>query len=779
MIASASPNADQTETTLALHQLQPGASARIHSLEGDAASRRRLQEMGLVPGAPIRLIGRAPWRDPSEYDLGAYRLSLRRAQAQLVRVAAMDPLGGMAWAGSSNDPSQAVSSSQQEPAQAAASSRCIALVGNPNAGKSSLFNAMTGLRQRVGNYPGVTVDRHEGRCTLPGGVQARIIDLPGTYSLHAQSPDEAVTTQILQQGLPENQRKMDLLCAVVDAENLGRNLLLLTQVLELGKPVVVALTMGDLASRAGRTVDIAALTEFLGVPVIPINATSGAGVMALGKALATTTAIPHTCPWRAEGVAAGSDADIAARYAWIRGVVERVQSSPNAAHQGRRGIDRLLLHPVLGLMTFFAVMWALFATVFVVADPIMGAFESGGEALTAWLGSALPEGAVHDLWHEGIAPGVGGVLVFLPQIAFLLLMVALLEHSGYLARGSYLLDRPLSAVGLHGRSFVPLLTSHACAIPGIMAARGIEHPRDRLVTMLVAPFMACAARLPVYLLLVGLLFSGYPGWVQGSILFALYAFGIVAAALTALVIRGGILRGGGSGFLIELPSYRTPHWASVVRAAWDGCLHFVKKAGTIILAFSIILWAGLTYPKMDSAQEAAILQQHGISSEQWALASEDLEAADESVHDAAHALQAAAIEHSVVGRFGQAIEPLIAPLGYDWKIGVGLVGAFAAREVFVSTMGIVYGVGAEVEDEPEPLLARMAAEQAPDGSPRYGLLLGISLLVWFAIAMQCISTVAVMVRETKGWRWPMAQLIGMNSLAYVLCLAIWQIGSRL
>ncbi|MHC5068245.1 MAG: nucleoside recognition domain-containing protein, partial [Planctomycetota bacterium] len=341
-----------------------------------------------------------------------------------------------------------------------------------------------------------------------------------------------------------------------------------------------------------------------------------------------------------------------------------------------------------------------------------------------------------------------------------------------LARGAFLLDKPLSKLGLHGRSFVPLLSSHACAIPGIMAARSIDHAHDRLVTMLVAPFMACAARLPVYALLIGALFGAHPGWVQGSILFALYALGIVAAGTAAWVVRRKVLRTDSSGFVMELGSYRRPRLSEVVRAVVNGAGSFVRKAGTVILVFSILLWAALTYPRLDGAAEAAILAEHGVSSEQVAAADVT---ADPQVVAAQRAVEAAQAEHAVAGRLGKVIEPILLPMGGDWRLGIGLIGSFAAREVFVGTMGVVYGQGA-VEDETDGLAAAMLADTRADGSAVWSPLFGIVILVWFALAMQCISTVAVMRRETQGWRWPLIQLLGINVASYLLCVAIWQIG---
>lgn len=819
---------------LSLTDLARGTTGTITAVGGDPTTRRRLQELGLLPGTAITMIRKAPLRDPIEFRVRGYHLSLRATQAALVAVV----LAGDDHHPTASKPSSVVSN----PAPMYPATRpLVALVGNPNAGKTTLFNRITGLHQKVGNYPGVTVDRCEGTASLASDITARLVDLPGTYSLTPTSPDEriaieAVTGQVA--GLPAP----DVVCAVVDATNLTRNLLLVTQLLETGRPLVVALTMSDLARSQGLAIDCQTLALRLGVPVIPVVATTGEGLVALRQALASAARRLERAPWTFPapcdhaacelagvladcGIAAGDErdherlvlarnllasdellshptyqaderiavavhrlrkelaaggidpatADIQARYAWIDAVVTEIvgQNGNAAGHALSRRVDQVLLHPVFGLGVFAAVMWAVFTVIFTLADPLMGLAEAYGMAALAWVGAFLPAGLLQSLWADGIVAGVGGVVVFVPQIALMMLLIALLEQSGYLARASFLLDRVLAAVGLHGKSFVPMLTSHACAIPGIMASRTIEHPRDRLATMLVAPFMACGARLPVYVLLVGMLFGAFPPLVQGTVMFALYSLGIIAAAVVAWLLKRTALGGRGEGFMIELPSYRLPQWRAIVRVVAVNTGHFLKKAGTIILAFAILLWAALTFPGLPEERQAVILDQHGVVAADLAT-----DAPSPQALAARNAISAAQAEHSLAGRFGKAIEPVIAPLGYDWKIGIGLVGAFAAREVFVSTMGIVYGAG-EVEDETTGLEQRMLADTRADGSPRFSFLLGISLLVWFALAMQCISTVATMVRETKGWRWPLLQLVGMNTLAYVVCLAIWQVGSRL
>ncbi len=804
--------AQQIHDESPLASVRPGGSGRIARLGGPVAVRRRLAEMGLVPGVVASVQRVAPLGDPIEIGVRGYRLSLRHDQARCLVIA--DPASAAPQVPLA--PGGLLPSVISSPA-VVGKEVVIALAGNPNAGKTTLFNAITGLNQHVANYPGVTVDRKEGRAPLGDGRSARVIDLPGIYSLIPSSPDERIAVEVLA-GLRADTPAPDVVLAVVDATNLSRNLLLVTQLLDTGLPVAIALTMIDEARARGLPVDAATLQSNLGVPVVPVVASTGEGLLRLREALNVPRCI-SSVPWRgpvlddhdriAEAVsrqarAAGREItpasakliawgllgegdfsgvlglgaieplivavaqarkrwelsaidpvldDIARRYAWIDALAGGYV--PPARRLARDRIDDLLLHRIAGPLTFAVVMWGLFVAIFTLAKPLMDWAKEGVQWLGATVAGWLPAGLLHDLWAQGIVSGVGGVIVFVPQIAFMFILLAILDESGYLARGAFLLDRVLGKVGLHGRSFVPLLSSHACAIPGIMAARTIPDARERLTTMLVAPFMSCSARLPVYGLLIGVFFGAYAGWIQGTIMAALYLCGIVAAGLVAFTLRRTALRGPSSSFLIELPPYRLPSFGEILRVTGRGVRAFLGKAGTIILAFTILLWAAMTFPRLPAEQAAAIAPQ------------------GEAV------LQQARLEHSLAGRFGHLVEPVIAPLGMDWRIGVGLVGAFAAREVFVSTMGVVYGVGGGTEDT-APLESRIQSAVHDDGhTPVWSPLLAVVVLVWFVLAMQCLSTVAVMVRETGGWRWPLIQLAGMNGLAWIAGFAIWQIGSRL
>lgn len=832
-----------------LAALPTGARASIVDIDASDRVKRRLLEMGLIPGAAVSVLRKAPLGDPVVVEVQGYQLGLRRAQAAAVQVA---ELPGTDHADGPATPVAA------EPT-AGAPAR-LALLGNPNCGKTTVFNALTGLRQRVGNYPGVTVERRSGRCALGDGGSGTLIDLPGTYSLSPSSPDERCAVDVLRGQLP-GEAALDAVVVVLDASNLPRNLLLWTQVADCGVPMVVALTMTDLAERRGHPVDPAALEAVLGVPVVPLVAHRGTGIDALRAAL-TRPRRPTARPWAprgglasaiadlaerleatlpghhdtlaAERLLTGADslidyakngdertvtlveqarralpkaagdpltADVAARYRWIAAACAGcVGLTAAAGPQWSDRLDHVLVHRVWGLGIFAAVMYAVFYLVYVVADPFMGLAEDGVAALGTALFGGMPSGALKSLLLDGVLGGVGGVLVFVPQIAMLFLLIALLEQSGYLARGAFLLDRLLAGVGLHGRSFIPMLSSHACAIPGILATRSIPSAGDRLATMFVAPFMSCGARLPVYALLIGVFLAPHGAGIAAAALLGCYSLGILCAVAVALVLRRTALKEPPAAFLLELPSYKPPQPGQVARAVGRGAWLFVRKAGTVILTFSVVLWAALYYPRLGDERAAEIIAASPLDAERYAAASDAAEALDPNVDtatrttalaargcapadlEAAAALDAeiagAQIAGSLAGRAGKLIEPVISPMGYDWKIGIGLIGAFAAREVFVSTLGVTYAVGEEADEASAGLHAAMRRDTRADGSRVWTLPTVLSVLVFFVIAMQCISTVAVM-RAEAGWRWALAQLAVMNALAFVAATAVYQIGTWL
>ncbi|MDB6154191.1 MAG: ferrous iron transport protein [Chthoniobacteraceae bacterium] len=682
--------------------------------------------------------------------------------------------------------------------------RRVAIAGNPNCGKSTIFNALTGLRQKVGNYPGVTVERKEGSFFGSHGEPMNLLDLPGSYSLQTRSPDEAVARDVLLGRLPGIARP-DVIIAVVDASNLERNLYLVAQLLELELPVIVVLNMVDMAEKAGVLIDLPALREKLGVPVIPMVATKGVGMIELKQALSQTPLQKpkHRAPFEplveeeAQQLAnslpvplelafpealllltlhdqaldelashdgavidaarqaqhrireAGLDPIsvlVDARYAWIHSVCHASVSRPGTDDllSVSDRIDMVFTHRIWGWIVFLAAMGLMFFCIFTVAQYPMDWIKAVINAFAGWVDKQMPESDLQSLLTGGIIGGVGAVVVFLPQILILYFFLGILEDTGYMARAAFIMDRLMSRVGLHGKSFIPLLGSFACAIPGIMATRTIENRKDRLVTILVAPLMSCSARLPVYAIMIAVLIPVASVFAKAGVMLCMYMLGIVAAFLMAWFLKTRIFKGETPMLLLEMPPYRMPSFTSIALRMWERAGLFLRRAGTVILALSILLWALVTYPKPADPQTS----------------------------------KADALAQSFAGRMGHAIEPLIAPLGFDWKIGIGLVGSFAARETFVSTMSIVYNVE-EDEDNRTPLRDTMRDEKHADGTPVYTPLVCIGLMVFYVLAMQCISTVAVVRRETNSWRWPLFQLAYMTTLAYVASLIVYQGGHLL
>ena len=722
----------------------------------------------------------------------------------------------------------------------ASATRRVAIAGNPNTGKTTLFNRLTGSRAKVGNYPGVTVERQIGRVTLPTAGAVELVDVPGTYSLSARSAEEQLAIQAIA-GLHPLE-KPDALIVVVDATQLVRNLYLVLQIVELGLPVVVALTMVDRLDETGQLVDAGALSRELGVPVVPVQAVRGHGLDELRKALDTLLRDPRRGRpgplWVpdeplleadlrvVEPVVpdAWCDGDPDRRRAFalwallsldehdelaevpvtLREIVERRHRLANASGRqleeeiirGRYDwldaraarfltetgettsltdrIDRVLLHPALGFAIFLLVMTIVFQSLFAWADPVIGWIESA----TAWLGAAvegaLPVGILTDLLVEGIIQGVGSVLVFLPQILLLFLFIGFMEDTGYMARVAYLMDRIMKALGLHGRAFVPMLSGYACAVPAILATRTMESRRDRVLTMMVVPLMTCSARLPVYGLLIAALVpagSGRP-FTQGLLLAGMYLFSTVVALAAAAVLGRTVLRGPSVPLLMEMPPYRMPHWASVVRMMWQRSSVFVKEAGTVILACTVAMWILLSFPK------GAELDRDYAALRTAAREESAPEALDARLAELDAEESGARLRTSWGGRLGLAFEPAIRPLGFDWKIGIGLIGAFAAREVFVSTMSVVYGLEETDDETSRALRDRVRQQRRPDGKRVYTPLVCFSLMVFFALACQCMSTLAVVRRETGGWRWPFFLFGYMTLLAWSASFAIYQ-GGRL
>jgi len=634
--------------------------------------------------------------------------------------------------------------------------RLVALAGNPNVGKTTVFNRLTGLRQKVANYPGVTVERKTGTLSGQNGCRAEIVDVPGLYSLNASSLDEEIAYRALT-GAHEGLRAPDLVVVVVDASNLERNLYLASQVFDLGIPTIIALNMIDSATTTGQTVSAEALAAELQVPVIPMAATRGTGVDALKAAILGELPAPPSRGWTLPPETAGvahAKVDVVGRYAWLGPLVARVVERSERRVSWSDRLDAVLTHRIAGPAIFVLVLVLIFQSVFAGAAPFMDAIESATAAVGGALATWLPAGPVRGLLVDGVVAGVGAVVVFLPQILILFFFLGLLEDTGYMSRAAFIMDRVMRRVGLSGRSVVPLLSSFACAIPGIMAARTIDNPRDRLVTVLVAPLMTCSARLPVYTLLIGAFIPqtvilGVFG-AQALTLLALYLLGVFFAVAAAWVLRKLVVRGERGVFMMELPPYRWPRFRDVVWRMLERAKLFLTRAGTIILAISIVLWFLASYPRIEPDPALAA--------------------------DQAAAEQLAG---SAIGRLGHLIEPAIAPLGYDWKIGVALISSLAAREVAVSALATIYSVG-NADEANESLRERLRSDRNPrTGEAVFTPLVAVSLMVFFVLACQCMSTVAIVKRETNTWRWPAFLFAYMTVLAWVAAFVTYQGGMLL
>ncbi|HYE33399.1 MAG TPA: ferrous iron transport protein B [Methylomirabilota bacterium] len=732
--------------------------------------------------------------------------------------------------------------SESSPVSAPSATAFVVLTGNPNCGKTTLFNALTGLRAKVGNYAGVTVERKEGRMlgTAPK-APITVLDLPGTYSLSPQSLDEQISRDVLLQHLPEVP-KPDLVVVVVDASNLERNLYYATQVIELGYPTILALNMVDVAEQNGVSVSADRLQELLGVPVIPIVASIGQGLPALRnsilerahqrerpaiarelialpaplqkevsrlagalkqkefspeaaalllisdeKAKAPASLEPELAKARTALEAQSIDwrsAAIEARYNAVAEIHREVVEDQSFVHETFSDkLDRVLTHKVWGMLIFLGIMALMFQSIFTFAEWPMTWLEEGVNWVGQRVGGWLPPGDLQSLLVDGMIAGVGAVVVFLPQICLLFLFIGLLEDTGYMARAAFLMDRLMSKVGLHGKSFIPMLSSFACAIPGIMATRTIETPKDRLVTMLVAPLMSCSARLPVYTLLIAACIPqrdfGFFGS-RGLTMLAMYLLGLFVALGMAWIFKKTLLRGETPFLIMELPPYKKPVLKVVLRHMADRAMLFLKRAGSIILGISILLWFLVSYPRNAAVEQTFEARRTAI--EQRATTTADGQP-DEATQAALSSLEAELggerLRNSFAGRAGHFIEPLIRPLGFDWKIGIGIVASFAAREVFVSTMSTVYNVASGDDEEATKTVAEtLQQQQRQDGTRLYTPLLGVTLMVFYVLALQCVSTVAVMRRETNSWKWPVFQWVYMGALAWIFAFITYQ-GGRL
>jgi ferrous iron transport protein B len=647
----------------------------------------------------------------------------------------------------------------------------LALVGNPNAGKTTLFNALTGLRAKTANFPGTTVERKVGRMYLP--KQIVVVDLPGLYSLDSKSPDEKLASDALQ-GKLEHHAAPDAALVVVDATNLERNLFLVSQILELKKlPVIVALNMMDMAHRDGIRIDVEKLRAELGCAVVAISAREGEGIEQLRKELnrlvsgAMPEALNHTQP----NCGSCTGCTFQARYDWTEKITTKVMDAAAVKRaEWTEKLDEFFTHPVVGVVIFHIVMIALFALIFWAAKIPMELIDHGFTAVGKWVGTHMPEGDLQSLLVDGVIGGVGGILVFLPQICILFFALSLLEDTGYLSRAAFVMDKIMRKLGLPGKAFIPLLSAHACAIPAIMSARVIENPRDRLLTILITPLMTCSARIPVYAMVTALLFPNSP--LKAALVFTgAYGVGVVAALGAALIFRRTILPGESKPLMIELPPYRMPGLWTATLHTYDRAKIFVKQAGTIILTISLVLWALSHYPKSTPPATAVAMTQHADQLEKSGDAKQSAELRSEADRLTAQS----ALQNSFAGKIGHWMEPAIAPLGYDWQIGIGIVSSFAAREVIVSTLAIVYGVGDDDGENRTSLYDSLRKATRSDGSPIFNTATCASLLVFYILAAQCLSTTAVVKRETNSWKWPLFQIAYMTGLAYVCALMVYQI----
>ena len=695
----------------------------------------------------------------------------------------------------------------------------IALVGNPNSGKSSLFNCLTGLNQQVGNFPGVTVDKKTGTTSLSPSLQAQIIDLPGTYSLYPRREDEWVSYKVL---LGQDNLKADVVVAVADASNLKRNLLFCTQIIDLKVPVVIALTMMDMAKRKGIKIDIATLERELGVPVIAVNPRKNKGIAQLKKAIEQTAQRLHQSPVRdfidnnALSPASIEEVkqhfpqlsdytaihylinhesfdlnetmqktiedieiknkfnptkaqaeEILQRYSRIRQIMQQAVSEPDPLQKSlfTERLDNVLLHRVWGYLILLGVLFLLFQSVFWLAQFPMDWIELGFAKLSQGLSSSLPDNRWTDLLINGVIAGIGGILMFVPQIMILFGLITLLEDTGYMARISFLSDRMMRSVGLNGKSVMPMISGFACAVPAIMSARNIENRKERLLTILITPLMSCSARLPVYTILIGLVIPktyllGFLG-VQGLVMMGLYLLGLVMALIVSYVAKWFINIKEKSFFILELPTYRSPRWNNVLPTMVNKARIFVFDAGKVIMIISLVLWALCSFGPGNSMQK--------VSQRFEQLKSQPGANATQLDKD----FQTAKLESSYAGILGKTIEPAIAPLGYDWKI-IALITSFAAREVFVGTMATLYSVG-DADEGSLLLKEKMKTAVRPDGKPVFNLASGLSLMIFYVFAMQCMSTLAVVKRETKSWKWPAIQLIYMTALAYLMSWVVYNL----
>lgn len=732
--------------------------------------------------------------------------------------------------------------------------RKVAVIGNPNTGKSTLFNALTGMQSRTGNFPGVTVEKKIGRLQMENRI-VDLIDLPGTYSLSPRTPDEMVSVDVLL-GRQRELGEIDAVVCIVDASNLERNLYLVSQVMDLGLPTILVLNMWDVAQARQVSIDVEGLRQRLGMQVIVCEAHRRMGVHELRQAIIHSDSLvspqrprpfPESfyteCQLLQKTLSALGDRKLPfylierllldvdghvelqltaehgeqlssalkdarnrlresgcrvpiieakARYKWARETLDGIASAPRTRVTTRSDrIDRVLTHRFVGLFVFAAVMFLVFQAIYTWSGPLMDVIDSGQGVVADLVSASVPPGPMRSLMVDGVIAGVGGVLIFLPQIALLFFFIAVLEDCGYMARAAFVMDRLMTKLGLSGKSFVPLMSSFACAIPGVMAARVIENRRDRMVTILVAPLMSCSARLPVYILMTTafippVMYAG--GWIdlREIVLFAMYFVGIVVAVPVAWVLRKTFFKGEIPPFVMELPSYKWPSFRIVMARVYDRSKAFVVRAGTLIFATTILVWAAGYFPgdhtrlheleaQVENAEVRLVQSEmQNESTESEIIAAEIGELVQEQNQLSSHL-----IETSFLGKMGHAIEPVVQPLGWDWKIGVGVIASFPAREVIIATLGTIYSLGGDVAEDDASLMEKLEAARHPDGRPVFNVPVACSIMVFFALCAQCAATLMVIRRETNSWRWPLFTFGYMTVLAYVGALITYQVGMLL
>lgn len=721
----------------------------------------------------------------------------------------------------------------------------VAVIGNPNTGKSTLFTALTGVHSRIGNYPGVTVEKKTGRFTLEGR-SVQLVDLPGTYSLSPRSLDEMVSVEVLL-GQQRDVGKIDAVVCITDASNLERNLYVVSQVLDLGLPTVLVLNMWDVAEHRGIVINVGELRSRLSIPVIPCEAHRRRHIEDVKQAIVSVVSQPPPAAPRVfppefydEGLKLQSRlaewgetnvpfyvaerllldvggqfeatfsarhteklpaaltearerlkviglkvpaAEAKARYAWARQVLNGAITLPPERTANRSdGLDRWLTHKVWGLAAFIAIMFAVFQAISTFSAPLMNLCEALQQGVGSQIGSLLPPGPFRSLIVDGVIAGVGGILVFLPQICFLFLFIALLEDCGYMARAAFLMDKLMVKVGLSGKSFVPLMSSFACAIPGIMATRTIENRRDRMVTILVAPLMSCSARAPVYALMIAAFFPSVAwagGWItlHGVMMFVMTFFGAAVAIPVAWLFKKTLFKGETPPFVMELPSYKWPSPRIVAHRVYDRARAFVLRAGSLIFATSILVWAASYFPGDHTLEQQTSVQIEQVESK---LADDpSLQAERDELVVRRNALSEQLLETSFLGRFGKGIEPAVRPLGWDWRIGVGVLASFPAREVIVATLGTIYSLGGDVDESDSGLQQALQNSKWPDGRPVYSIPVALSIMVFFALCAQCASTLMVIRRETNSWGWSLFTFVYMTTLAYLAALIVYQAGTAI